>query len=142
MRPRTLLTALAALLCIACTAPEEAYVTDVKCFDPDHTAVVRVENRRAEAQGELKLFLRFDDRFQEDSLTLHIATYTPDSLSTEEFHRLILPRARRINALKRVVEIPYRRNVTLREAGSYYFTLTPTRPVEGIEAIGVLFRSE
>lgn len=132
---------LIALFMVGCTAPEEAFVSDVKAFDRDHTAIVRLENRAA-AQGELKLFLRTNDRFKEDSLTVRIATFTPDSLHTEELHRLILPAPRRINALKQVVEIPYRRGVRLHAAGNYYFTITPTRSVEGVEAVGVLFRTE
>lgn len=134
--------ALCGLFTVACTAPEESYVTDVLHFDPDHTAIVKVKNHRAGARGELKIFLRVDDRFQEDSLTVKIVTYTPDSLRTEELHRLILPRGGRINALKQVLEIPYRRSVELREEGHYYFALTPTRSVEGIEAVGLLFRKE
>ncbi len=139
---RRFLIALGGLFTVACTAPEESYVTDVKLFDPDHTALVKVKNPQGGARGELKIFLRADDRFQEDSLTLKIVTYTPDSLRTEELHRLILPRGKRINALKSVIEIPYRRGVELREQGNYYFALTPTRSVEGIEAVGLLFRLE
>lgn len=142
MHLRRFLIALGGLFTVACTAPEESYVTDVKHFDPDHTALVKVKNHRTGARGELKLFLRADDRFQEDSLTIKIVTYTPDSLRTEELHRLILPRGGRINALKSVIEIPYRRGVELREQGHYYFALTPTRSVEGIEAVGLLFRQE
>lgn len=142
MRLRRFLIALGGLFTVACTAPEESYVTDVKHFDPDHTALVKVKNPQGGARGELKIFLRADDRFQEDSLTLKIVTYTPDSLRTEELHRLILPRGKRINALKSVIEIPYRRGVALREQGNYYFALTPTRSVEGIEAVGLLFRQE
>lgn len=142
MHLRRFLIALGGLFTVACTAPEESYVTDIKLFDPDHTALVKVTNHRAGARGELKLFLRADDRFQEDSLTIKIVTYTPDSLRTEELHRLILPRGGRINALKSVIEIPYRRGVELREQGHYYFALTPTRSVEGIEAVGLLFRQE
>lgn len=142
MRLRRFLIALGGLFTVACTAPEESYVTDVKHFDPDHTALVKVKNPQGGARGELKIFLRADDRFQEDSLTLKIVTYTPDSLRTEELHRLILPRGKRINALKSVIEIPYRRGVELREQGHYYFALTPTRSVEGIEAVGLLFRQE
>lgn len=142
MHLRRYFIALCGLLTVACTAPEESYVTDVKHFDPDHTALVKVKNPQGGARGELKIFLRADDRFQEDSLTLKIVTYTPDSLRTEELHRLILPRGKRINALKSVIEIPYRRGVELREQGNYYFALTPTRSVEGIEAVGLLFRLE
>lgn len=132
----------ALLALMGCTTPEEAFVSDVTAFDPDHTAIVKLKNREAAARGELKLFLRTNDRFREDSLTVRIGTFTPDSLHTEELHRLILPATRRINALKRVVEIPYRRAVELPHAGNYYFTITPTRPTEGVEAVGILFRTE
>lgn len=125
-----------------CVSPEQAFVTDVERFDPEHAALVRLENRHAYTRGELKIFLRTDDRFREDSLTVHVITFSPDSLRTEERHRLIIPRTKRINALKQVVEVPYRRDVLLQEAGNYYFRLTPTRTVVGVEAVGIRFSTE
>lgn len=142
MRRSAFVGILSLLLAGGCTTQEQAYVTDVTAFDPDHTAIVRMENHRANSYGELKIFLRTDDRFTEDSLTVRVVTFTPDSLRTEELHRLILPRPKRINALKQILEIPYRRSVRLRHEGTYYFSLTPTRSVAGIEAVGIRFSTE
>ena len=142
MRLKQLFVGAMSLLLGGCLHPEQAFVSDVRHFDPDHTAIVRMEQREANLSGELKIFLRVDDRFREDSLTVRIGTFTPDSLHTEELHRLIVPSTRRVNALKQVVEIPYRRGVRLKKAGTYYFTLTPTRSVTGVEAVGISFRTE
>ena len=142
MRLRGLIGGIVVLLMGACVAPEQAFVSDVELFDPDHTAIVKLKQEQPNGYGELKIFLRTDSRFSEDSLTVRIVTFSPDSLRTEEYHRLIIPPTRRINALKQVVEIPYRRGVTLRKEGTYYFTLTPTRTVAGVEAVGICFRTE
>ena len=142
MRLREILGGVALLVMGACVAPEQAFVSDVEHFDPDHTAIVELRQHQPNGYGELKIFLRTDSRFAEDSLTVRVVTFSPDSLRTEEYHRLIIPQTRRINALKQVVEIPYRRGVTLRKVGTYYFSLTPTRSVEGVEAVGICFRTE
>lgn len=141
MKP--LLTTLAAMLgMVACISPERAFVVDTHLFDPENGAIVAVENHDTLARGELKIFLRTNDELQSDSLTLRIETFTPDSLHTSEYHRLILPKGDRVNPLRTLKEIPYRRGVRLREAGTYYFTLTPTRPIKGIEAVGILYQTE
>lgn len=141
MRRKSLLWGAMALGFVACTAPEQAFVTDVKCFDAAHPAIIRMHHTQPDTSGELRIFMRTDDRFTEDSLTVRIDSFSPDSLRCTEYHRLVFRRGHRINAIKSIVEIPYRRQVVLKEAGNYYFTLTPTRPVAGIEAVGMLYRA-
>ncbi|MDO4758707.1 MAG: hypothetical protein Q4A18_05535 [Rikenellaceae bacterium] len=138
-----LLTALLVAICSAsCVAPERAFVVDTHRFDPEHGAIVAVENHDTLSRGELRIFLRANDHLPKDSLTLRIETFSPDSLHTSEYHRLILPKEKRINPLRRLLDIPYRRGVRLKEEGTYYFTLTPTRPVEGVEAVGIVYQTE
>lgn len=50
-----------------------------------------------------EVFLRCNDRFAEDTLTLRIATVTPDSLRFEEPFRLVIPRDESPAPLKREV---------------------------------------
>lgn len=126
----------------SCVAPERAFVVDTQQFDPEHGAIVAVENHDTTSRGELKIFLRVNDHLQTDSLTLRIETFSPDSLHTSEYHRLVLPKGNRVNPLRGLKEIPYRRGVRLNETGTYYFTLTPTRPIKGIEAVGILHQTE
>ena len=128
-----LLTAAAA----GCIVPEETVATDLPAEGWSSAATLRYTNADTLARRELKLFLRLDEAFREDSLTLRIETFTPDSLRTFEYHRLAVGGRHTATPLQAVVEVPYRRGVRLRRAGDYYFVLTPVRPVYGAEAVGM-----
>lgn len=127
---------------VGCIAPERAVVADVSPTWWQKSAQLSYHHQDTLARLELRLFLRLDDRFKEDTLTLKVITYSPDSLFTREYHRLVIPSRRVATPLQRVVEIPYRRGVQLRKAGDYRFRLMPTRPIEGVEAVGICFNHE
>ena len=86
---------------------------------------------------DLTLFLRCNDRFGEDTLTLRIVTTTPDSLRFEEFFRITSPRTNGPAAIAHEIAVPYRRHVRFAREGDYRMTIAPTRPVRGIEAVGI-----
>ena len=81
--------------------------------------------------------LRYDDRMDEDTLTVRIAVVTPDSLRHEEAFRLVLPAAHTPAALSREADLPYRRRIRFARTGDYCITVTPGRPVKGVEAVGI-----
>ncbi|MBQ1939875.1 MAG: hypothetical protein II362_06650, partial [Alistipes sp.] len=58
------------LLLTACGSGREAYVTDVVGNCWQEGVVVRVPNQDTLSERELKLFLRLDPDFREDSLTV------------------------------------------------------------------------
>ena len=86
---------------------------------------------------DMDLFLRYDDRMDEDTLTVRIAVVTPDSLRHEEAFRLALPAAHTPAALSREADLPYRRRIRFARTGDYCITVTPGRPVKGVEAVGI-----
>lgn len=142
MRLRGVIALLAGCLVVGCIAPERAVVADVSPAAWQEPAVVAYTNRDTLSRIELRLFLRLDDRFREDTLTLRLTTLSPDSLRASEYHRLVIPARRVATPLQRVFEIPYRRGVQLHARGEYRFWLTPTRPIEGVEAVGITFNHE
>jgi len=83
------------------------------------------------------IFLRCNDRFAEDTLTVRIATVTPDSLRFGEWFLLVIPHPKGPAALMREAAIPYRRRIRLTQHGDYRCSVTPVRPVRGVEAVGV-----
>ena len=91
---------------------------------------------------DLTLFLRCNDRFAEDTLTVRIAVTTPDSLRSEELFLLAIPRTPSPAALVREAAVPYRRAIRLGRTGDYRFTVTPTRPIRGVEAVGLTIRKD
>lgn len=90
---------------------------------------------------DLEIFLRCNDRFAEDTLTLRIETITPDSLHVEEFLHVPFPQSHTPAAVARETRIPYRRRILLRQCGDYRMILTPTRLVRGVEAAGATLQT-
>ena len=120
------------------------------CSSPCQTAAADVSPRRWEASAEIRLenvdtvmlrnaalFLRCNDRFTEDTLTVRIAALSPDSLRFEEPFLLALTRTNGPAALMREYLVPYRHRIRLGRTGEYRFLITPIRPVRGVEAIGI-----
>ena len=117
--------------------PERAVVTDTDPSDWHRTATLDYTSHTAEASCEAWIFLRVNPRFHTDTLTVRIDARTPDSLHTSEYHRLVLRDRPTPSAIQRIVEVPYRRGIRLKERGRYRFAITPTRPVQGVEAVGM-----
>ena len=107
-------------------------MTDVNALGWEAPATIVVTNTDTTTLRDMDLFLRYDDRMDEDTLTVRIAVVTPDSLRHEEAFRLVLPAAHTPAALSREADLPYRRRT-----GDYCITVTPGRPVKGIEAVGI-----
>ena len=74
--------------------------------------------------------------------TVRIAATTPDSLRSEELFLLAIPRTPSPAALVREAAVPYRRAIRLGRTGDYRFTVTPTRPIRGVEAVGLTIHKD
>ena len=120
-----------------CVSPHGAAVTDVNASGWDAPAAIVFTNTDTTTLRDMDLFLRYDDRMDEDTLTVRIAVVTPDSLRHEEASRLALPAAHTPAALSREADLPYRRRIRFARTGDYCITVTPGRPVKGIEAVGI-----
>ena len=101
-----------------------------------------VTTQRTVSLRDAVIFLRCNDRFAEDTLTVRIAVTTPDSLRSEELFLLAIPRTPSPAALIREAAVPYRRAIRLGRTGDYRFTVTPTRPIRGVEAVGLTIHKD
>lgn len=120
-----------------CVTQHRSAVCDVNPFAWSETAEIRYANTDTLAEVGMDLFLRCNEQLTEDTLTVRIATITPDSLRFEEALLLQIPRTRNVAALTREVVIPYRRRVLLARTGDYRIRVTPARAIDGIEAVGI-----
>ena len=127
----------AALLAGSCVSPHQSAVTDVNPARWDSRAEIRLPNADTVSLRDAVIFLRCNDRFAEDTLTVRIATVTPDSLRFGEWFLLVIPHPKGPAALMREAAIPYRRRIRLTQHGDYRCSVTPVRPVRGVEAVGV-----
>lgn len=127
----------AVLGAVGCRSPREAMVTDTDPTEWSAGTELLVPNTDTLMRRDLTLYLRLDERFAEDTLTLRVTTLTPDSLRCEETVLFTAPREATPAALKRIAEIPYRRRAVLARTGDYRMILTPSRPVAGVEAAGI-----
>lgn len=107
----------------------------------ERPAEIVFRNADTATRCDASLFLRCNDRFAEDTLTVRVAVVAPDSLRYEEPFLLVIPRAEGPAALMREVAVPYRRRIRLARMGDYRFRVTPLRPVRGVEAVGVHFET-
>jgi len=103
----------------------------------DRFASLKFEAADTTAHYDLELFVRSNDRFTDDTLTVRIAVFSPDSLYCEEPLRLAIGRPTGAAALAHESVTPYRRRARFARSGVYRLAVTPTRPVAGIEAIGL-----
>ena len=124
---------------VGCMSPDQSSVTDVSPRRWAEAAEIRWENADTVTLRDAELFLRYNDRFAEDTLTVRIATLSPDSLRVEESFLLAITRTNGPAALMREASIPYRSRMRLGRSGEYRCRITPVRPVRGVEAVGIRF---
>lgn len=126
-----------ALLFTGCMSPHQAVVTDVNALAWCDSAAVAIRNNDTLAMRELRILVRSNEAFDGDTLTLRIATLSPDSLRYEESLTIRIPHPPKAASLRREADVLYRRDVVLADTGIYRFTFTPTRPVRGVESVGI-----
>lgn len=96
-----------------------------------------MENADTVTLRDAALFVRYDERFAEDTLTVRIAAIAPDSLRFEEAFLLAIPRTKSPAPLTGEALIPYRHRIRLVRKGEYRWCITPVRSVRGVEAVGI-----
>jgi len=120
-----------------CLRPTQAVLCDVDPYGWTEGAAAEVENGDTATLRDLSLVVRSNRLFRSDSLRLEICVETPDSMRYTETVSFPMHHPRRAAALRIIDEVPYRRRVVLDRIGTYRFTLTPDRPIEGVEAAGI-----
>lgn len=113
---RGLFAAAAALLLsgvAGCASDSWSAAADVNPSEWAAGAGILFPNADSLARYDATLFLRCNDRFAEDTLTVRIAATTPDSLRSEELFLLAIPRTPSPAALVREAAVPYRRAIRL-----------------------------
>ena len=113
---RRALSCLLGLVCgmlVGCVTPDRAVVTDVDVEGWACGASLCYANDDVQSLCTMSLFVRVDDRFLEDTLTVRIEIRTPDSLRTTEWHRMRFQGEPTPASLHRVIRVPYRRSVCL-----------------------------
>lgn len=89
------------------------------------------------ALSDLYAVIRYNEAFREDTLTLRITTCSPDSLYFGETLWITVVHKHTAAPLRSQQRTPYRRRVRFGQAGTYRMTFRPTRPVRGIESVGL-----
>ena len=99
-------------------------------------AEIAVDNDDTLTRRDLSLVVRYDRRLAVDTLVVHIATHTPDSLSLVERLTLHIPPTEAVHPVERI--FPYRSRAVLLHRGIYNFTVTPQTDAAGIESVGLI----
>lgn len=128
---------MAAMTAAGCRQEYQSAAADVDPADWHEPAEVTIGNADTTTLRDIALFLRCNDRFAEDTLTVRIETLSPDSLRFAESFLLPIPYAASPAALAREVRIPYRHRAIFDRTGDYRIRIAPCRSVRGVEAVGV-----
>ncbi len=130
------------LLLASCQPAVRTVMQDVPVFAWEKPVTIVFDSADTVALNDLYVVVRYNDAFVEDTLTLRIATCSPDSLCCGE--ELLLATASEHTAapLRSQQRIPYRRRVRFSRAGEYHMTFTPARPVRGVESVGLQIEKE
>ena len=123
----------------ACMSPLHSTAVDLREDEWTSRTEIRVANDDTLSLMTMQLFFRTNHLFNQDSLTVKIATTTPDSLHMKETFLVEISREDHTAALKKEYVVDYRHKVRLAKEGIYRFEITPTRKVQGVEAIGINF---
>ncbi len=134
---RSLLIILLAVVGGGCIASHQSVVVDVNASAWRDQASVEMINHDTTTLRDISLFVRYSPQIAEDSLHLSLTISTPDSLNyTEQITIYLDPKIEQRGA-RRVIELPYRKEVLWSSKGLYNITFTPQEEVHGVEAIGV-----
>lgn len=134
---RWLVVLAAAIAAAGCTQTAPSYAVDVDPHGWQQPAVLMLPNSDTLTLRDVGIFLRCNDRFSEDTLTLRVETISPDSLHVGEYLCIPFPHETFPAAIAREAAALYRNRVCFGQTGDYRMILTPTRPVRGVEAVGI-----
>ena len=122
---------------VGCISPCRTVAVDVRATNWEQATELQLANTDTTHLYDIKIFARYNDRFLGDTITIAVASLTPDALRCVEYLLLHLPKQTSVAALQNEYDTPYRKAVRLNQQGTYRFQFTPTRPVQGIESIGI-----
>ena len=139
---KILLSVVTLLLFVQCRTTECSVVMeDVDINDWSEETTVSYTNKQTANNYDLNIVLHVNRRFTAKQLEFEITTMTPDSLRYSE--QVTLPVSlswENPTAVTTDIELPYRRDVTLRCEGEYTMVIAPQQSVVGVEAAGINFQ--
>ena len=139
---KILLSVVTLLLFVQCRTTECSVVMeDVDINDWSEETTVSYTNKQTANNYDLNIVLHVNRRFTAKQLEFEITTMTPDSLRYSE--QVTLPVSlswENPTAVTTDIELPYRRDVTLRCEGEYTMVITPRQSIVGVEAAGINFQ--
>lgn len=139
---KILLSVVTLLLFVQCRTTECSVVMeDVDINDWSEETTVSYTNKQTANNYDLNIILHVNRRFKAKQLEFEITTMTPDSLRYSE--QVTLPVSlswENPTAVTTDIELPYRRDVTLRCEGEYTMVIAPRQSIVGVEAAGINFQ--
>lgn len=139
---KILLSVVTLLLFVQCRTTEcNVVMEDVDINDWSEETTVSYTNKQTANNYDLNIVLHVNRRFTAKQLEFEITTMTPDSLRYSE--QVTLPVSlswENPTAVTTDIELPYRRDVTLRCEGEYTMVITPRQSIVGVEAAGINFQ--
>ena len=128
---------LMSLFFVACGRGGYVDMQPVSPYSWSKPVSIIVENDNTERVVDIAVALRYNDNLESDTLSVTLQTSLPDARQVREELLLHLNREYSAAAVTASETVPYRTNCTLNQSGYYIFTITPSRAVKGVEAVGI-----
>ena len=135
-----LLIAVVALLMVGCSSGGYVDMQPVNPKGWSEPVSIFYENGDMESLRDISVALRYNSSFQDDTLSVVLHTSLPDARQFRERITLQLKREYSSAAVTSSESVPYREDCQLSQSGIYIFTITPSRAVTGVEAVGIGIR--
>jgi len=126
-----------ALLSFGCLSPHQSTAVDVDVSAWSVPATLLLPNADTTTLRDLQLFFRCTDLFSADSASFRIVFHAPDNTSFEELFLTPFPSKNTAAALHPEFIVPYRSQVCFKRSGNYRMQITPLRPLQGVESVGI-----
>ena len=118
-------------------------MADVNIAQWSEPVSVTLKNEQAESVGQLTIVLHVNRHFKAKQVEFEIVSMTADFLRCSEKITATPTVEWPVATAQSVdIEIPYRHNVLMRKAGEYIYTIKPLTPLQGVEAIGISYKTE
>lgn len=132
------------LLALGCVRTSDVFVADVDSMSWGANQKVGVVYSNGDTTGRYDIDLLINYAALSDTyFDIFVTTITPDSMSLTEKVDIRVDAATIDRDFKpHEIRVPYRRNAVLARAGDYRFEFAPSKYMEGVRAVGVVFNKK
>ncbi len=134
-----LVVALLSIFAVSCVGNSYVDMRPVSPYSWSEPVSILYQNSDTTALRDIAVAVRYNKNFDADTLSVVVQTSLPDAHQFSEQVMLQFKQDYTAAAVTASEAVLYRSGCQLGQSGYYIFTITPTRAVKGVEAVGIAF---